>query len=653
MAEPVVAPYGAWKSPLTADTLLASALGLSELRLDGETIYWTEGRPAEAGRNVLMRRDPDGQVAEVTPAPFNVRTRVHEYGGGAFLAAQGVVYFSNFADQRLYRIKDGAAPEPLTPDLPAGVLRYADATLDARRNRLILVREDHREAGEAGQEAKNTLVALSLSGENSDGGRVLVSGTDFVSTPRLSPDGAHLSWLAWNHPNMPWDGTALWVADVSDDGSLANARQLAGGPNESIFQPTWSPDGELYFISDRTGWWNLYRWRDGAAEALAPMEAEFGQPQWRFGMATYGFSDAGRLICTWQQSGATHLGSLDLATKALTPIVTPYTVIADPHATASQIVFLAASPTESVRLVRRESATGQTEVLRESSRLAMDESWVSVPQQIEFPTENGLTAFGYFYPPRNPDYVAPEGELPPLRVLSHGGPTSKVFGAFNPGILYWTSRGFAVLDVNYGGSTGYGRAYRDRLKGQWGVVDLDDCVNGARYLAQQGLVDGNRMTISGGSAGGYTTLCAVTFRDAFRAGASHFGVSDLGALARDTHKFESRYLDQMVGPYPERQDLYEARSPIFHTDQLRTPAIFFQGLEDPVVPPNQAEKMVAALRTKGVPVAYLPFEGESHGFRQAEHIKRALEAELYFFGRILGYTPADEIEPVEIDNLPG
>ncbi|HEX5159106.1 MAG TPA: S9 family peptidase [Ktedonobacterales bacterium] len=649
MTEPMVAPYGAWKSPLTADVLLASALGLSELQLDGETIYWTELRPSQGGRTVLVRRTPDGQISDVTPAPFHARTRVHEYGGGSYLAAGGAVYFSNFADQRLYRVRDGGAPEPLTPDLPDGVLRYADATLDATRNRLILVREDHRESG---QEAKNTLVALTLDGENADGGHVLVDGTDFVSTPRLNPDGSRLTWLAWNHPNMPWDGTALWVAEIAADGSLANAQQIAGGQNESVFQPTWSPDGELYFISDRTGWWNLYRWRNGQAEALASMEAEFGLPQWQFRMATYDFSDAGHIICAWQQDGLIHLGSLDLATGALTPIETSYTLIAQPKASASQIIFVGASPTQAGQIVRMDTATGQQETLRQSSTLTLDDAWISVGKQIAFPTENGLTSYGFYYPPRNPDFVAPEGELPPLRVLSHGGPTSQVFNGFNPSILYWTSRGFAVLDVNYGGSTGYGRAYRDRLKGQWGVVDLDDCVNGARYLAQQGPVDGNRVTISGGSAGGYTTLCGVTFRDAFRAGASHFGVSDLGALARDTHKFESRYLDQMVGPYPEREDLYQARSPIFHVDQLHTPVIFFQGLEDPVVPPNQAETMVEALRAKGVPVAYLAFEGESHGFRQAANIKRSLEAELYFFGRILGYTPADEIEPVQIDNLP-
>lgn len=649
MAEPVVAPYGAWKSPLTADTILASALGLGELQMDGETIYWTEGRPSEGGRIVLVRRTPDGQIADVTPAPFNVRTRVHEYGGGAFLVAGGVAYFSNFADQRLYRVADSGAPEPLTPDLPGGVLRYADAALDAARKRLILVREDHRESV---QEAKNTLVALALDGENSDGGRVLVTGNDFYATPRLSPDGSRLSWLTWNHPNMPWDGTALWVADIAADGSLANARHIADSENESIFQPSWSPDGELYFISDRSGWWNLYRWRNDRAEPLAPMEAEFGMPQWRFGMTTYSFGDAGHLVCTWQQGGAIHLSSLDLATGTLTPIETPYTVIAEPHASASQIVFIGASPTQPSQIARLDTTTGQREVLRVSNTMAIDKSWISVPEEIEFPTENNLTAYGFFYLPCNPEYVAPAGELPPLRVLSHGGPTAHVMGVFNPGILFWTSRGFAVLDVNYGGSTGYGRAYRDRLKGQWGVVDLDDCVNGARYLASQGLVDGNRLTITGGSAGGYTTLCALTFRDAFKAGASHFGVSDLGALARDTHKFESRYLDQMVGPYPARQDLYEARSPIFHVDQMHTPAIFFQGLEDPVVPPSQAVTLVEALRAKGVPVAYLAFAGESHGFRQAANIKRSLEAELYFFGRILGFTPADDIEPVAIDNLP-
>ncbi|HEX6543714.1 MAG TPA: S9 family peptidase [Ktedonobacterales bacterium] len=649
MDERIVAPFGAWKSPLTADVILSSALSLDQIQVDGDTIYWTEGRPSEGGRTVLVRRTPDGQIEDLTPTPFNVRTRVHEYGGGAFLAADGNVYCSNFADQRIYRVSQSGDPQPLTPDLPGGVLRYADATLDAARNRLILVREDHREPGEV----KNTLVALALDGDNADGGTVLVEGNDFYATPRLSLDGSRLLWLTWNHPNMPWDGIALWLADIAADGSLTNARQIVGGDSESIFQPTWSPDGELYFISDRTGWWNLYRWRNGQAEALAPMEAEFGVPQWRFGMETYGFSDASHIICTWQHSGRIHLGSLDLTSGALTPIETPYTAVAAPHVSAHQTVFIGMSPAEPPQIVRMDMASGKREVPRRSSTLAIDESWISVPQEVEFPTENGLTAYGYFYPPRNPDYVAPAGELPPLRVMSHGGPTAQVMGVFNPSILYWTSRGFAVLDVNYGGSTGYGRAYRDRLKGQWGVVDLDDCVNGARYLARQGLVDGNRLTITGGSAGGYTTLCAVTFRDAFRAGSSYFGVSDLEALARDTHKFESRYLDQMIGPYPERRDLYQQRSPIHHLEQMHTPAIFFQGLEDPVVPPNQAETMVEVLRSKGVPVAYLAFPGESHGFRQAQNIKRSLEAELYFYGRILGFTPADEIESVQIDNLPG
>jgi dipeptidyl aminopeptidase/acylaminoacyl peptidase len=650
MAEHIVAPFGAWKSPLTADVILASALALDQLGLDGETIYWTEGRPAEGGRVVLMRRTPDGQIDEVTPAPFNVRTRVHEYGGGAFLVADGIAYCSNFTDQRLYRVRaDGALPEPMTPDLGGPLLRYADATLDAARNRLILVREDHRESD---QVAKNTLVALPLAGDLAEGGQVLVEGNDFYATPRLSPDGARLVWLTWNHPNMPWDGTELWMADVVADGALANTRRIAGGERESIFQPSWSSDGELYFISDRSGWWNLYRWRKETAEALAPRAAEFGLPQWRFDMTTYGFRDAGQLICAWGQDGGVRLGSLDLASGTLETIATPYTIVTEPRVHGHQLVFIGMSATEPRQVVRMDLATGEHETLRRSSELTIDERWISLPEEIEFPTENGLTAFGVFYRPRNPDYAAPEGELPPLRVLSHGGPTSQVLGAFNPGIQYWTSRGFAVLDVNYGGSTGYGRTYRDRLKGQWGIVDLDDCVNGARYLAARGLVDGKRLTISGGSAGGYTTLCALTFRDDFAAGGSHFGVSDLEALARDTHKFESRYLDQMVGPYPERKDLYEARSPIHHLDQLRTPAIVFQGLEDPVVPPSQAEVIVDALRAKGVPVAYLPFDGEGHGFRRAENIKRSLEAELAFYGRILGYTPADEIEPVPIDNLP-
>jgi len=644
MSGPIVAPYGAWRSPITADLIVAGTVRLGQIALDGADVYWNEGRPTEGGRNVIVRRTPDGRTADVTPAPFNARTRVHEYGGGEYLVHDGVVYFANFADQRLYRQERGAAPQPITP---AAALRYADAVMDAPRGRLICVREDHTAAD---REAINALVGVRAGGDEG-GGQVLVSGADFYASPRLSPDGRRLAWLAWNHPNMPWDGCELWVADVQPDGALAGATLVAGGPAESIFQPEWSADGTLHFVSDRTGWWNLYRWRDGRVEPLCEMAAEFGLPQWVFGMSTYAFIAADRIACAYTQGGVWHLALLDTTTKAFTPLDLPYTEIGGVRGGNGCAVFTAASPTAAAAIVRLDLSTGQIEVLRRSSQVTVDAGYLSVPQPIEFPTEGGLTAHALYYPPTNRDYRAPEGERPPLLVLSHGGPTGATSSALSLGLQFWTSRGFAVVDVNYGGSTGYGRAYRERLNGRWGIVDVDDCVNAARYLAGRGLADANRLAIRGGSAGGYTTLAALTFRDVFKAGASHFGVSDLEALATDTHKFESRYLDRLVGPYPERRDLYVARSPIHFTERLATPLILFQGLEDRVVPPDQAEKMFAAVKAKGLPVAYVPFAGEQHGFRKAENIKRALEAELYFYARIFGFEPADEIEPVPIENL--
>ncbi|HUX76620.1 MAG TPA: S9 family peptidase [Anaerolineae bacterium] len=642
MSKPRAAPYGSWKSPITSDLIVAAAIKLGQIALDGEEVFWTEMRPAEGGRYVVVRRSPDGRTADVTPPPFNARTRVHEYGGGAAVVADGTIYFSNWEDQRIYRQDPGDRPRPITPE---GALRYADGGIDRRRGRLICVREDHTVAGEP----VNTLVRLDLGGGGA--AHVLVSGNDFYASPRISPGGSQLAWLTWNHPNMPWDGTELWVGELRADGSLGRTGRVAGGVDESIFQPEWSPDGVLYFVSDRTGWWNLYRWRDGRVEPVIEMEAEFGRPQWLFGMSTYAFASAGRIICTYIGQGAWRLASLDVATGGLDLIETPYTEIEYVRAAPGRAVFLAGSPAEPTSVVQLDLATGQLDVLRRFSQVAVAPGYLSSPRAIEFPTESGLTAHAFFYAPKNVDYAAPPGERPPLLVLSHGGPTSARFGTLDPGIQYWTSRGIAVLDVNYGGSTGYGRAYRQRLEGQWGVVDVDDCVNGARYLAGQGEVDGDRLIIRGGSAGGYTTLCALTFRHAFKAGASYYGVSDLEALAQEMHKFESRYLDRLVGPYPERKDLYRERSPIHFTDRLSCPVIFFQGLEDQVVPPNQAESMVEALRARGLPVAYVPFEGEQHGFRRAENIKRAFDAELYFYSRVFGFELADPVEPVPIENL--
>jgi dipeptidyl aminopeptidase/acylaminoacyl peptidase len=644
------APYGSWKSPITSDLIIAGSIGLGQIRLDHDDIYWSESRPTEGGRNVIVCRTVDGQTAELTPAPFNTRTRVHEYGGGAFSVVDRVIYFSNFSDQRLYRQTMGDPPLPLTPEQS---LRYADTILDPSRNRLIGVREDHT-IGD--REPVNTIVSIPL--ENSDptdgsAQSVLVSGSDFYAAPRLSPDGSTLSWICWNHPNMPWDGTELWIGTLQADGSIVDQRKIAGSKEESIFQPEWSPDGRLYFVSDRTNWWNLYRWNpaDGTIEALCPKDAEFGLPLWVFGMATYGFASRDRIICTYTQNGISHLASLDLNSLELTEISTPYTSIAGLQVCAKHAVFVGGSSTESTAIVRFDLTTHHTEILRRSSELKIDPGYLSVPEAIEFPTENGLTAHALYYAPTNQDYTASEGERPPMLVKSHGGPTAATSAALSLSIQYWTSRGFAFLDVNYGGSTGYGRAYRERLKGQWGIVDVDDCANGAKYLADLGKVDRDRLVIAGGSAGGYTTLCALTFRDTFKAGASYYGVSDLKALAEDTHKFESRYLDGLIGAYPDEKELYDQRSPISAVDQLSCPVIFFQGDEDKIVPPNQAEMMVNALRDKGLPVAYVLFEGEQHGFRKAENIKRALDGEFYFYSRVFGYEPAEEIVPVEIANL--
>lgn len=649
-----VAPFGCWKSPITSDLIVAGGIGLGQIALEGQDVYWVESRPEEGGRCVIVRRSPDGQTSDVTPPGFNVRTRVHEYGGGAFTVVNGVVYFSNFEDQRLYRQEPGAEPRPIRGDASGPNLRYADgAPFDQAHGgvwgeRMVCVREDHTDAG---REAVNTLVCFRLDGEGET--QVLVSGNDFYSSPRISPDGKWLSWLTWNHPNMPWDGTELWAAQLQSDGSLGERRQVAGGVDESVFQPQWSPDGVLYFVSDRSGWWNLYRARVGewGVEPLCEMEAEFGLPQWSFDKSTCTFESARRLICTYIQAGSSYLASLDTETLELTPIEVPFSVLAVLHAAPGRAVFIGGSPTQPEELVQLDLDTGQLQVLRRSAELSVDAGYLTAPRAVEFPTENGLTAHAFFYPPQNRDFVAPPGERPPLIVISHGGPTGASTDVLSLKVQYWTSRGFAVLDVNYGGSSDYGRAYRQRLNGQWGVVDVDDCANGARYLAGQGLVDGQRLIIRGGSAGGYTTLCALTFRDVFKAGASYYGIGDLEALARDTHKFESRYLDRLVGPYPQRRDLYRERSPINFTERLACPVIFLQGLDDMVVPPNQAEMMVQALRDKGIPVAFVPFEGEQHGFRRAESIKRALDAELYFYSRVFGFELAEPVEPITIENL--
>jgi dienelactone hydrolase len=636
MPQTKTAPYGSWKSPITSDLIVSAITMLSDVRLTGDEIYWLEGRPQEQGRNVIVRAGPDGAAADITPTGFNIRTRAHEYGGGSWLVAGGTCIFSNFSDQRLYRQYTGQSdPEPLTPAplSPKHHLRYSDGVLDQGRRRWIGVREDHTGEGEP----VNTIVAIDLDERGTSPGRVLAAGHDFFSSARLSPDASRMVWLAWEHPNMPWNGTTLYLADIGADGAPAGTCVIAGGVAESVFQPEWSPGGnEIIFVSDRTGWWNLYAYElaTGTTRPLCPMQAEFGMPQWNFAMSTYAFA-GGRIVCAYMKAGLGQLATLDLASGSLQAIETGLTEFGSVRADGDRVVFRGGASDRPTSIVTLDLRSGQHRILKQATDL-LDRTELRIAdyikvEPVEFPTTGGKTSFGLFYPPRNPDYANSADERPPLLVKCHGGPTSSASSTLNLGTQFWTSRGIAVLDVNYGGSTGFGRAYRERLKLNWGIVDVDDCVNGAKFLAQQGLVDLSRVVISGGSAGGYTTLAALTFRDFFQGGASYYGVSDAAALARHTHKFESRYLDWLIGPYREEEARYRERSPVYHADRLSKPVIFFQGSEDAVVPPNQTEVMVETLRRNGNAVGYFLFVGEQHGFRQAANIKRCLDAELTFY----------------------
>jgi dipeptidyl aminopeptidase/acylaminoacyl peptidase len=641
-----IAPYGAWRSPVTTELLVSAGVSLSQLFTAGSDVYWIEGRPLEKGRSVLIKRTPAGQTQAVTPPDQNTRTMVHEYGGGAYVAQGDVVYGSNFTDQRLYRLQPGQLPLPISPEPPAPrSLRYADGRLTADGRLLICVRERHEAGG-----VINELIALATDGSGES--RVIASGYDFYSHPRISPDGRQLAWLCWQNPQMPWDGTELWVADLQAAGALENQRRIAGGPTESLCQPEWSPTGVLHFLSDRTNWWNLYRVVGDEIEAVAPIEAELGEPQWVFGQSRYVFLPGGRIATIYTQNGLDYLGIIHPGASTITPLHCDYTALHWLRTDGERLWLIGGSPTSGSTVFALHPEQGEVEVVKQGLRVEVDPAFFSVPQPIEFPTEEGKTAHALYYPPTNPLYAAPDGERPPLLVICHGGPTGATSAQLSLGVQYWSSRGFGVVDVNYGGSTGYGRDYRQRLNGNWGIVDVMDCINAARYLIDQGLADPKRVAIRGGSAGGYTTLRALTWQDFFAAGANYFGLAELEVFVDDTHKFEARYLDTLVGPYPQRKDLYIERSPVHFVDNITAPLIVFQGLEDKIVPPSQSEIIVESLQRKGLPHAYLAFEGEQHGFRKAETIIRAAEAELYFYGRVFGFSPADEIEPVKIENLP-
>ncbi|MCP5142921.1 MAG: S9 family peptidase [Chromatiales bacterium] len=639
MSDRKQAPCGTWASPINAAAVVEAGVSLSSLTAPtGSPPCWLERRPKAGGRSVLVEATASGP-RDLTGERVSVRSRVNEYGGAPYCRNGEVIWFCNDADQRIYRQVGDDAPGALTGALPH---RYADLTYDAARDRLLAVREDH---GGNGHEPALTLVAIDHAGVVT----TLVGGADFYSNPLPSPDGRQLAWLSWNHPNMPWDGTGLWLAEIDDAGHPRNARRIAGGPDESVFQPAWSPTGVLHFVSDRNNWWNIHRLEDdGEAINVCPMEAEFGRPQWVFGMSTYGFDARGAIVACYTRAGRWRLTRIDSAGRQ--DIDLPYDDIQELRVAGDRAWLLAASPTSIPGVVEVDLADGGHRLLAHGGGAGMPSRHISRPEAFTFASGDG-EAHAFYYPPTNPGFAPLDDEKPPLIVKIHGGPTAATGTALSAAIQFWTSRGFGLVDVNYRGSTGYGRDYRALLHGQAGIVDVEDCINAARHLVDTGRVDAQRCLIRGSSAGGYTVLAALTFHDFFRAGASYYGIGDLATLARDTHKFEARYVDRLVAPWPAGEALYRERSPIAHVDRLGVPVIFFQGLDDKIVPPNQAEDMVAALDAKGLPVAYLTFAGEAHGFRRAETLLRTLEAELYFYGKVLGFTPADAIEPVDIRNL--
>lgn len=631
--------YGTWPSPLTPEVVLAGGRSTHSPWLDGDRLFLLESRPDEGGRTVIVRRLEDGSYTDVTPPGFNVRSRVHEYGGGAYTVADGEVVFSSFADRLLWRqATPGATPEPLTRD---GTQRFADLTIDRRRGRVLAVLEDH---GAGDHEPENALAAVALA----DGAVTrLVTGHDFFSDPRLDPTGDRLAWIAWDRPRMAWDGTELWVASLDADGAVAERTLVAGGPAESVLCPTWAPDGSLIFVSDRSGWWNPYRWRPGEpAVPLSPMAAETGGALWVFGDRWLGIDGDGTIVAVARADGRDTLGVV--AEGRFRPIPLEATALAGLLVRDGWAWVMAGGPTATTALLRVELASGRTETVRPGRPLPVERAWLSAPRHRTFPSMDGRATHAWYYPPANPDAVAPAGERPPLIVLTHGGPTSAARTTLDLELQAFTSRGFAVVDVDYGGSTGYGRPYRELLNGRWGIVDVEDCVAVVRGLVAEGLADPARVAIRGGSAGGYTTLRALTTTDVFRAGCSAYGIGDLAALTTDTHKFESSYTDNLIAPWPSGEAVYRERSPIHAVDRIACPVLVLQGEDDRVVPREQAEAIVAALAARGIPYAYLLFAGEGHGFRQAANRRRALEAELSFYAQVFGFALADPIEPVEL-----
>jgi dipeptidyl aminopeptidase/acylaminoacyl peptidase len=632
MARRRVSPFGSWKSPISA--LMASRkVELSEVCIDRENIYWLEMRPDQRGRRTIVaHRNDGGKTEDATSAEFDVGTRVYEYGGGSYTVVGGELFFSNFHDMRIYEQRRDSGPKPVTSNTSR--FRYADLTVDKRRNRIFCIREEHRPHHRT---AVNTLVTIPL--DRRSQGTVIESGNDFYLSPRLSPDGSRLAWVTWNFPNMPWDETELWTAEINGNGQLGRRVKVAGGRDESVLQPEWALDGSLYFVSDRSGWWNIFRFRGGRIEHMRTMNAEFGEPQWRLGLSTYAVGIR-CLVCAYIREGIYRLATIDAESKEFDTLDLPFTQISYVRADGDIAAFCASSPSIHTSIVKLKLSTRDWSVVRRSGEASID-SYISSPEKIDFPTSHGLTSHAFYYAPKNKDYSGHKGEKPPLLVKVHGGPTDAAVISFDLQIQFFTSRGFAVLDVNYGGSTGYGRKYRERLNGMWGVIDVEDCTTGAEFICRHGGADRKRLLIRGGSAGGFTTLAALAFKKSYRAGACYYGISDLRAWARDTHKFESRYLDKMIGAYPAQRELYLERSPGRFAEKISAPLVIFQGLDDKVVPPTQSRIVVNAMRKKQLPIKYVEFEEEGHGFHMAEHVRKALEMEIQLYSEALSVRLVD------------
>jgi dipeptidyl aminopeptidase/acylaminoacyl peptidase len=652
LSESAIAPYGTWQSLVSAERLTAFIVAIGDLRVCGDRILWTETIPEQGGRSVVATLEEAGGRKVLSADGHHVQTRVHEYGGTPYVCVRDCLVYSNYRDQRLYAIAPGKPAIALTGE----GYRYADPVAAPDGRSFYCVREDHTRQGEPA----NAVVRVDI---DQDGARVgehvLFDAADFVAYPRPSPDGRKLALIAWDHPHRPWDSTRLLVADIDPgDGTLSDIITAAGGTGESVLEPQWDTDGTLYFVSDRSDWWNLYRLQNGGAVAVAPSEGELTGALWHLGVSSYVLTGDGRAVASVTHAGIDSLVTIDLGTGVIRELALPYVCYSSLQLlSADAAVMIARATDDETCIIKVNLMTAAWEVIHRAGTLDLDASMLSKPQSIWFPTHPGVDgesrhAHAFFYPPRNPRFRAPTGEKPPLIAMLHGGPTAHSTAALSLGRQYWTSRGFAVVDVNYGGSTSFGRRYRERLYGQWGVVDLQDVVAAVDFLVASERVDPDRVAIRGGSAGGYLVLAALAFTDRFRAGTNYFGVADIELLLRQTHKFESRYGDALVGPLPASRDLCRARSPLYHLDGFRAPLLTLQGADDKVVPPNQSELIVDALKARGIPVAYIPFEGEQHGFRKPVSIVRAHEAELYFYGRVFGFRPADTLVPIPIDNLP-